>query len=468
MSDGLIRLASEPYLSRQPITPAQLVRVGYFDDGLTVAEHQAVLNDMRWITPTEHLAPEGIVLCTTGAFDPLHVGHIDMLVEAKYQLESRGLKVAGALIQPDHDVYVSAKHPDAHCTADRIQWAQDYTREMPWIAVDPWPSTYQDRQLNYTMILRRTERYLNRLGKYQVVYVFGSDNAGFADAFLPHEYVCIQRTAASSTESRKTVIWPLWDRPSYMGGDYLIRDDLAWATERWSAPDMRLHLRAFMIRLKASFMGVWPHYVPKELDVAKQQRIVDEQLIPPVNFDAVTGGTHWVTRLFHPCAAQYHPVDWRTSMLELIPAGEHVLFDDDIASGTTLNYIKSQTPQIKWLHHVSLAQAVHPGPIFDIVDARDFLFGSRLGGLGIKWQGSSYRAPYINPWVDLTSRAKIPPAKQAAFTKAVIQANMRFFEACPTIVAETGNSEFWVMQGWRMDTPMLKVAQDLLAWNPNI
>ena len=455
------RVCYEPFLCREVRDQAAYERIGFFHDGLSPGDLERVLRDMRWVTPTEHLAPEGVVLCTTGAFDPLHAGHIDMLMAAKDQLESKGIKIAGALIQPDHDNYVRTKHSDAKCAADRIQFARDYIKDIPWIAVDPWPSIYQDRPLNYTTILRRTERYLKR----QVVYVFGSDNAGFSDAFLPHEFVCIARTDVSSTRVRPTTVWPIWEEPHYANGNYLIRDDLKWATQSWNPP--ALALSSFVADLMRAFMTVWPDHVPSLIDVERQQELVDS-MSGIVNFDVVTGGSHHVTRLFHPCATQVKPVAWHTSPLELIPAGPRALVDDDIASGTTAAYIKSLTPQVEWQQEISLASIVHPGPIFDICVARDFLFGARAAGLGIRYRGFSTRAPYITPWVDLTSRAKIPPAKQARFTQAVIEANIRFFEACPGIVAETGNDEFWRLLGYRMDTPMLDIARDLAKWNPNI
>lgn len=451
----------EPFICRRHWNDSELDGVGFFEDGHNRETLNQILNDKRWVTPTEHLAAEGVVLCTTGAFAPLHAGHVDMLMAARDQLEAKGIKVAGALIQPDHDAYVKTKHVGARCAADRIEWAQSYVKDIPWIAVDPWPSTYQDRQLNYTTILRRTERYLKR----QVVYVFGSDNAGFADAFLPHEYVCVPRTAISSTQVRPTAMWPVWGGPNDFEGDYLIRDDLPWATQRWNVPPGKL--AAFMLDLISAYHQVWPGYWARTVKATNQQVIVDEQIESIVNFDTVTGGSHWVTRLFHPCTSQVKPVDWRMSPLELIPAGKHVLVDDDIASGSTVRHIREKTPQVEWVGKLSLAQALHRGAIFDICDARDFLFGSRQGGLGIKYRGSHTRAPYINPWVDLTRRAKIPPVKQAAFTRAIIAANIRFFEACPITVAETGNSEFWQLLGYALDTPMQTISMDLLSWNPN-
>jgi hypothetical protein len=123
-------------------------------------------------------------------------------------------------------------------------------------------------------------------------------------------------------------------------------------------------------------------------------------------------------------------------------------------------YIKSHTPQVIWTEEVSLLGLSSP-PVFDIVDGRDFLFGSRLGGLLVS---EGFRVPYITPWVDLTSRAKIPPAAQPQFVKAVLEANVRFFQQVPVYVEQTDNRAFWQRLGFGRRNDMLDVSRYLLSW----
>lgn len=465
------RASFEPYLSRKNWSAAQLKRVGFFDDGLTHDQLEQVVNDARWVTPIHHLKPCGVVLCTTGAFSPFHPGHLRMLEIAKAEIEERGWTVAGAFVQPDHDGYVSVKRGGvAACPAsERVYQAQLALKDHPWIQVDPWAALYQDRPLNYTTILERTARLLG--ADYQVVYVFGSDNAGFREAFTHDEFVCVGRPGAddphpdaldiSSTQVRSEPALRLARRPS-ADLPYVIRLDLEWATEEWSPPTTVLV--QFLKDLSAAFTAIWGVEPLWNYLDPKGPLIARGLPQPHISFDRVTGGPHWVSRVFDPCTLQAKPASWLSSDLSRIPAGSYALVDDDISTGSTVTYIKSQTPQVNWTKEVSLLGLSSP-PVFDIVDGRDFLFGSRQGGLCVKApDGSIVRVPYITPWVNLMSRAKIPAAAQPAFVHAVIEANVRFFEQVPLKMRNTFNRLFWKQLGYGLDSSMLSISRDLLRW----
>ena len=460
----------EPYLSRRNWTESELNQVGFFEDGLSEQELETVLNDRRWVTPTSHLLSSGVVLCATGAFSPFHAGHLKMLEIAKKEIEDAGGSVAGAFVQPDHDGYVSFKRGGvAACdAATRIHIAQQATKHVPWIAVDPWPSIYQDRALNYTTILSRTDKYLSDFGKYNLVYVFGSDNEGFKLAFSPSEYVCVGRPGyglphpasidISSTSVRKS----LEQYPPFVGDfpskalSYVVRDDLSWATSHWSNTSHAVE--RFKANLSNAFEEVWgqsPTWYELKCDVAE----------PHISFDRNTGAKHWVSRVFNPCTHQNRPVSWLSSDLSEIPAGEYALVDDDIASGTTVSYIKQHTPQVTWTKTIGLLELAARAPVFDVVDARDFLFGSKLGGLCVNDRKQVLRAPYITPWVNLTQRAKIIPSRQAAFVRRVILANIEFFKEIDVRVKDTDNPRFWQRLGYDSTTPMLDISSQLLNWN---
>ncbi len=472
----MTRATYEPYLSRKSWSAAQLAGIGFFDDDLTEEQLSHVLNDHRWITPTHHLAPCGVVLVTTGAFSPFHAGHLRMLEIARAEIEERGWKVAGAYVTPDHDGYVSVKaNGAAACPAsERIHQARVALKGHDWIQVDPWAALYQDRPLNYTTILERTQCMLEALGRdHQVVYVFGSDNAGFKDAFRSNECVCVGRPGAadphpealdiSSTQVRGQIgpcPWPSRACP------YLIRNDLNWATMGWA--DASHGRRAFLTALFAAIReatGPSPQWVHAD---SQDFELVGRAPKAHVNFDRVTGGHHWISRIFPACTLQDKPASWLSSDLSRIPAGRYTLIDDDIASGSTVAEIKRRTPQVQWTDEISMTDWCVPRPWFDIVDARDFLFGSKLGGLVVNdGQHPPFRAPYITPWVDLTSRAKIPPAAQPAFVRAIIEANLRFFEQVPVTVEQTDNPLFWDRLGYGQPATMLRICKDLLRWNPN-
>ncbi len=269
----------------------------------------------------------------------------------------------------------------------------------------------------------------------------------------------------SSTQRRALDLKPLYhyDKPT-LERPYLIRADLKWATQDWIVPATARG--DFEIALSQAFNEVWGHH-PFFISADYQRARLAELPIPHVSFDRVTGSQHWVSRVFNPCTHQHKPVAWMSSDLSSIPPGEYALVDDDIASGATVEYIKSQTPQVKWTESFGMAQWSLKSGCFDIVDARDFLFGAKQAGLCVKQGDSVYRVPYITPWVNLMQRAKIPPHKQAAFVADIIEANIRFFFRVPVKVGETDNPLFWQALGYSLDTSMYEVSRDLFAWNPN-
>lgn len=470
------RALYEPYLDRRSWSPEELARIGFYDDGMTQAQVTAMVNDLRWVTPTNHLASRGVVLVATGAFSPFHSGHIRMLDLAKRNLESQGVAVAGAYIHPDHDAYVSRKGAGVYPASARIHIAQEATKDIPWLAVDPWNALFQKRDLNYTTVLARTQKYLSQFGDYRVVFVCGSDNRTFAEAFNADEFVVVGRpgqddahpSAIDLSSTRMRAFGLATFAAPDPGTPYLIRGDLEWATAHWQVPPAELEY--FMDDLSAAFYDIW-RIPPIVLSVAKQAERLRSFREPHISFDRVTGSTHWVSRVFDACTHQHSPVQWLSSDLSNIPAGEFALVDDDIASGTTVRRIIDRTPQVKWTKVIGMADWIQPRPWFDVVDARDFLFGARGGGLWVSENRAGkrhlYRAPYISPWVNLAQRARISPLAQPAFNHAILRANLRFFRRVPFRVGDTDNIEFWQRLGFTPDTPMTEVCNELLKWNPN-
>ncbi len=473
----------EPYVGWRSWDATSLARIGFFDDGLDSFGLQDRMSDSRWgITPIHHLKPGGlktVILCATGAFSPFHPGHLRMMEIARRQVESEGRFVAGGYIVPDHDAYVSSKaNGAAACPAsERIYQAQVALKDHPWIQVDPWAALYQDRALNYTTILARLQALVG--DDYQVVFVFGSDNEGFKGAFHSADwYVCVGRPghrdphpealAASSTEMRAKGMAP---RGSLLDDKrpYLIRDDLRWASRQWqSGVIVRRKCVEFMEGLFEAFYGAFGVY-PEDIPVECQDALVDSipSWLPHISFDRVTSdGAHWISRVFRSGALQDKPISWLHSDLSAIPPGRYALIEDDIASGSTVAKIRELTPQVEWTHEVSLASWARNGePCFDIVDARDFLFGARDAGLWIDdGNGTVCRAPYISPWVNLMTRASIPPEKQLAFVKAVIEANIKFFSGTSITVGDTHNQAFWLKLGYNPLDTMEEVSKSLLTW----
>ena len=145
-------------------------------------------------TSTKPLA----VLASTGAYSPIHESHIEMMEIAKTELESQGYNVVGGYVSPSHDIYVSRKNNGtaAFNANHRIHLCQLALEENNWLMTDPWEALHTEIEETYTDVLTRLQNYLNaHIEKpIKLFYVFGSDNASFANAFISHgQAVCVNR-----------------------------------------------------------------------------------------------------------------------------------------------------------------------------------------------------------------------------------------------------------------------------------
>jgi NAD+ synthetase len=207
---------------------------GFFDDRATVRDLAEPWRDPRWLcTPlhkilkkltqtdsTPQTAPPRLaVLLSTGAFCPMHRGHLSMLERAREALEAQGIVVLGGFVSPSHDGYVDQKcasqNPGA---AQRVALCEEAVRGSDWLAVDPWEALYARRALNFTWVLDRLERYLAAHllthRRPEVHYVFGGDNAGFARVFEARgHFVCVARPGSEERVRRVRSLPSVRDNP---------------------------------------------------------------------------------------------------------------------------------------------------------------------------------------------------------------------------------------------------------------
>ncbi|MEM2615878.1 MAG: hypothetical protein QXO44_03945, partial [Thermoplasmatales archaeon] len=202
---------------------------------------------------------ENLVLVAMGSFAPVHAGHLAMMDAARDALIAEGHHVAGGYFSPSHDGYVLTKPGVTMGISARLDALHAATRHS-WAGVDPWEGLWVNRALNLTTVLDRTEAYLARHlpgHAFTAVAVFGSDNVGFADAFLEEgRFVCVSRDpqhnlrqwAESGYTPRGIFVWgrenPLSStevRATLRSGDapvsgvpgdalYVLRDDLRLTT----------------------------------------------------------------------------------------------------------------------------------------------------------------------------------------------------------------------------------------------
>jgi len=245
---------------------------------------------------------------------------------------------------------------------------------------------------------------------------------------------------------------------------YLVRDDLGWATDQWRGKVQAdvlqkaiNNFRAGLVRaLENAFERSHAPGYPRKVDIVLLS--VEEQMkearalmdVKPewvINNDVITGGAHnaiGISRLFNLSAPQLRSHELvsrpgRQNLAQLfgrLRKGDYQIVDDDIATGTTIRMLEQKLPEgVKFTSRVALSESafkkVHPDKeyaFWDIVDARDFLMGSKNAGLVVRlFNGAVARAPYILPYTSLTARAKIPPDQEMAFTKEILNLNRRFF-----------------------------------------
>ena len=139
------------------------------------------------------------VLLTTGALCPIHPGHVEMMEQAKLALERQGVQVLAGYLSPSHDEYVLGKcGHQVPSAAHRLHLCRQAVLHSDWLMVDEWEALHASVALNFTDVIERLTRYLNRhlpcARPIRVYYVFGSDNARFALTFVERgQAVCVER-----------------------------------------------------------------------------------------------------------------------------------------------------------------------------------------------------------------------------------------------------------------------------------
>lgn len=87
----------------------EIIDTGYLD----IPQDEKEINHLLPFTPIHHLnfsdKKENVVLLISGAFNPIHDGHTNVLIQAKKHFESKNINVVGAYISPDHQNYVESK-----------------------------------------------------------------------------------------------------------------------------------------------------------------------------------------------------------------------------------------------------------------------------------------------------------------------------------------------------------------------
>lgn len=348
------------------------------------------------------------VLITTGAMCPIHPGHIEMMEQARQQLEQRGFTVLGGYLSPSHDEYLQLKCGDDALPAfHRLYLCEQAVKQSDWLMVDPWESLHTSLAVNFTVVLERLASYLSRhvrcLRPIHVVYAFGSDNARFALTFVSRgRGVCVPRDGYERQHrtyaehlllrDREEVIFspgpPVANTASSkvrQGDSELLQADVQLLWLEWQSkkkpPRLRLTLRdegAWMVAhwppradlerarldfsrkleelLEEAFLSAGQPIVLQRLTLESQRSTVPEvpaggvllSLDPclPGQYNLAVSRCHSLcdSRLFPGLVSRPNTPELE-AQLDQLPAGRYLVFDDDLATGGTTREVLALLPQ---------------------------------------------------------------------------------------------------------------------------
>lgn len=449
-----------------------------------------------------------MVLLTTGSYSPFHKSHLHIMEAAKEAVEKAGFQVAGGYFSPSHDEYVSTKDGGkaAMHVEKRTYMIETVIEGSPWLYVDKWEGYYNRYAINFTDVIARLELYLNRhiptdCG-IKVCYVFGGDNAQFARTFVQSGYaVCVNRNGfgkrfeavkeelqecqnvffveddrlewVSSTLARNghlefldEKIQTLYDdlqneRVTYSKDDvFAVRNDLRMAFPL-REDDMNRTVSELTSIIVDAFDGAMSIKNINCMEQLKQAELLKQQakektlsldvfIRGDINFD--------ISRLFELGTIQFQAkrLTHRPNTLpleqqvETFQAGKYLLIEDDVVSGYTLRKMFEMLPDgVEVTETVILSHLDEENKdrkFYDIVDMRDFVFGTKNSGLVVTIpNGELARVPYVLPYTSPITRASIPMGKELEFSLRVWEFNRAFYERNPRTLGELDDSFITLM-----------------------
>lgn len=456
-----------------------LIRAGFIRDPFTLEEINYYNVDLL-TTPFDKLSKNiselenPIVLLSTGGFYPIHDGHIKMMEEAKKVLMQAGYDVIGGYFSLSHEDYILTKPNYINDEYERIDECRNYLKDNNWLMIDPWESLYVNAPINFTDVIERLEEYLKKHvdNRIKVAYIFGGDNAEFMYCFKNKGIgVCLNRSgynelfnktkeikndnmyfiensdSTSQLSSRYIRANKVKEKINYRDvGNYLIRNESLLPLENF----IKSGNKELLQNLQEEFLNKFMRLLSNAFDNKIFIKVINMEYQlknaynylhnkKTINLDSYYRGTYnlEVSRLFNISSYQNKYIDLIGRLgcetieeqVKKIKSGKYILVDDDSVTGRTLNSIKEKLSKNVQIEEIYLLANSISEKVFDVVDLRDFIIGAKNSGLVVKLpNGIITRVPYVMPYVNLTTRASIPPSKEREFSILIWKINKQFYE----------------------------------------
>ena len=380
------------------------------------------------------LATKPAILLSTGSFCPLHDGHLEMMFKARERVESAGYDVIGGYLAPDNDEYVSRK-ANVLNIHERIEIINEQIKDIDWLAIDPWNGVFREYAENFTSLYIHLQKYIfKHLGiDIPIFYVCGGDNASFMLSFR--------------NEGNSVVV----DRPGYdvsMLTPYFNERNLyIYNNNKNSSTEVRktfikeknkrkvllLRVDEYDKRQEKVIEELKKHFDEIKISTKEKEKEVFEKItIPKISLDSILSSKYnlSISRQYDYYGVKF--LGWTnrpgskiiSHQIKRIPNDDYFLFDDDIHSGKTMEYIKSLLKnKVNVIGQISLTTS---NDTEEVLDCRDFYYKKDNCGLVIlNSDGESERFPYVYPYVCPYQRGSIQLPKE--FSLSIWKINYEYF-----------------------------------------
>ncbi len=395
----------------------------------------------------KNLKSKPCVLLSTGSFCPVHGGHIEIMVNAKNALEAKGWNVAGGYISPGHDEYISMKCKGKAIPIHyRIDLIQKAIGTIDWLYVDPWEGIFNKVAVNFTDVVYRLEKYIEKhVGtNIPVFFVCGSDNVRFAAAFENKGHcIVVNRpgyeaaaTEYKGLENKRILFVPGTNTSSSTS----IRNKSSFVFPDKKQLQLRTNDHLLEQNLKTIFSPYYHSITElkvtqqlKDFENNHQKNIISLDTCIKTQYNLEISREYdifGINKLGYTIRPDSEDIDKQCSK---IPKGSYYLFDDDIHTGNTMRFAKTVLQNHG--HDITgiLSLNISTSKESEILDARDFFMEGENNGLVIRLpNGETARALYIYPYVDPATRCSVADPMQ--FSIAVWKMNMEYFKNKKTLL----------------------------------